>query len=194
MIKETITFEDIDGNEASQNAYFHASKRDLVRLTGSDAMTTLQQLSGNNGEELSTNAAANKLFDLVTEFVRISYGKRVTDPDGSNPRFVKNAQETEDFINSDIGGDFIFDLAADQSRLFKFIQALFPKGTFNEAVSVITDAKNKTVDAEGNETVDVNGTSLQVTPELLALLKAQVAPSNIATNATAEVTPKAITE
>src|SRR3954451_16257566 len=100
MLKKTITFEDLDGNQVTEEHYFHLSKADLIEMEVSrdgGMQACLQKVvSSENGKEI---------IEAFKYLVRESYGERT--PEG---RFVKNAQRTEEFMSSEAYSEFFMSL------------------------------------------------------------------------------------
>lgn len=148
MIKETINFVDIDGNNVSEDLYFHISKTDLIRLRRTDEYKKFEKIQndiqamldkGDNRTDEENEKLSDILLDMLEYLVKISYGKRVstTNAEGEKvTKFVKNASETEEFINSDEYGELIAALLDDDgNRLLDFIKNLFPADTTKKLLS-----------------------------------------------------------
>lgn len=148
MIKETINFVDIDGNNVSEDLYFHISKTDLIRLRRTDEYKKFEKIQNDvqamldkddNRTDEENEKLSDILLDMLEYLVKISYGKRVstTNAEGEKvTKFVKNASETEEFINSDEYGELIAALLDDDgNRLLDFIKNLFPADTTKKLLS-----------------------------------------------------------
>lgn len=148
MIKETINFVDIDGNNVSEDLYFHISKTDLIRLRRTDEYKKFEKIQndvqamldkGDNRTDEENEKLSDILLDMLEYLVKISYGNRVstTNAEGEKvTKFVKNASETEEFINSDEYGELIAALLDDDgNRLLDFIKNLFPADTTKKLLS-----------------------------------------------------------
>lgn len=136
MIKKTVTFENVDGVEETQELMFHLSKSDFIHMFREGLDKKLEEWmkipDANTMSEDEFKTAMVKyektLMDALDYLVRNSYGERVTDADGSHPRFVKNKEKTEEFLRSDAYGEFFISLFQDPDAFAKFIMTLIPKG------------------------------------------------------------------
>ena len=72
MIKETISYEDIDGNSKTMDAYFHLTMREMRQLLKDGIQDKLDAVT-------SGKASTDTMFDLIDELIKASYGKRIED-------------------------------------------------------------------------------------------------------------------
>ena len=87
MLKKTITYEDFNGEEVSEDFFFHLSKAELVELELSH--------EGGLSESLQRIVAAQDGKSIIAEFKNIlltSYGQKSAD----GKRFIKNQQLREE--------------------------------------------------------------------------------------------------
>ena len=118
MLKRTISFEDFNGEQASEVYYFNLSKSELIELEV--------------GYKAGLQAALTKIIEaedrqaLVTEFKKIillAYG--VKSEDGK--RFVKNDQLREEFQQTAAYQQLFMELALDSDKAAEFINGVLPK-------------------------------------------------------------------
>lgn len=122
MIKETITYTNIDDEEVTEDLYFNLTARDFMDLANTDMGKKMMEQS-----EGKINMTPEEIMNMLQEMIKRSYGRRVTDADGKNPRFVRNAEKTQEFLDSDVYGELIMQLLSDPSRVEKFLTGLIPK-------------------------------------------------------------------
>jgi hypothetical protein len=118
LIKKVIKFEDFNGNEQTETHYFHMSKTELINTEFSHEgglSTVLPQLVKEQ------NVA--KLLEIVQSLIRKSYGKR--SEDGRN--FIKNAEQTEEFMNSAAYDALFTELVTSPDAATEFITGIIPK-------------------------------------------------------------------
>lgn len=136
MIKKTVTFENVDGVEETQELMFHLSKSDFIHMFREGLDKKLEEwmkipdakTMSEDEYKVAIAKYEKTLMDALDYLVRESYGERVTDADGSHPRFVKDKEKTEEFLRSDAYGEFFVSLFQDPDEFAKFIMALIPKG------------------------------------------------------------------
>ena len=127
MLKKTITYEDFNGDEVSEDFFFHLSKAELVEM----------ELSHEDGlsEALQRIIAAKDGKGIVTEFKNIilsAYGKRSSD----GKRFVKNADVREEFESSEAYSTLFMELVTDTDAAIEFINGIVPSGLAEDAAKV----------------------------------------------------------
>ena len=63
MIKETISYEDIDGNSKTMDAYFHLTMREMRQLLKDGIQDKLDAVT-------SGKASTDTMFDLIDELIK----------------------------------------------------------------------------------------------------------------------------
>lgn len=118
MIKETISYEDIDGNSKTMDAYFHLTMREMRQLLKEGIQEKLEAVT-------SGKASPEDTFDLIDMLIKASYGKRIED--NGEARFVKNPETTEIFMESDAYDRLLSKLMSDDKFATRFFTGLVPK-------------------------------------------------------------------
>lgn len=118
MIKETISYEDIDGNTKTMDAYFHLTMREMRQLLKEGIQDKLDAVT-------SGKASPDAMFDLIDELIKASYGKR--SEDNGEAHFVKNPELTEIFMQSDAYDSLLGKLMSDDKFATRFFTGLVPK-------------------------------------------------------------------
>ena len=118
MIKETISYEDIDGNSKTMDAYFHLSMREMGQLLKDGIQEKLDAVT-------SGKASTDTMFDLIDILIKTSFGKRVES--NGEARFVKDPELTEAFMNSDAYDSLLGKMMSDDQFATRFFSGLVPK-------------------------------------------------------------------
>lgn len=118
MIKETISYEDIDGNSKTMDAYFHLTMREMRQLLKEGIQEKLEAVT-------SGKASPEDTFDLIDMLIKASYGKRIED--NGEARFVKNPEATKIFMESDAYDSLLSKLMSDDTFATRFFTGLVPK-------------------------------------------------------------------
>jgi hypothetical protein len=118
MIKETISYEDIDGNSKTIDAYFHLSMREMRQLLKDGIQEKLDAVT-------SGKASTDDTFDLIDMLIKTSFGKRIES--NGEARFVKDPELTEEFMNSDAYDSLLSKLMSDTDFATRFFTGLVPK-------------------------------------------------------------------
>jgi hypothetical protein len=133
MLKKTITYTDFNGDEVSEDFFFHLSKAELVEL----------ELSYEGGltEQIRRIAAAEDGKAIIAEFKKIilgSYGQR--SPDGR--RFIKNQTLRDEFESTEAYSTLFMELVTDADKAAEFVQGVIPKDLAEEAAKAVEPASN----------------------------------------------------
>lgn len=139
MLKKTIKYTDFNGEEQSEDFFFHLSKAELVELELSH--------EGGLSESMTKIVAAQDGAAIVKEFkniVLLSYG--VKSPDGK--RFIKNQQLREEFESSEAYSTLFMELVTDTDAAIEFINGVVPGDLAAEAAKVVALTPEKETDTE----------------------------------------------
>lgn len=132
MIKKTITYEDYDGNERTEDFYFNLSKAELTEWELSHA--------GGLSALLTKIVASNNTPEIMAFFKEIitkSYGEKSLD----GRRFVKSPEITEAFLQTPAYDIFFMEIMENTDSMSDFINGLMPN--FDGKEAAIQEAKNK---------------------------------------------------
>ena len=118
MLKRTITFEDLDGNELTEDFWFGLSKAELAEL----------ELSKHGGlnEYLRTIVEAqdgDAVMRTFREIIAKSVGRRSED----NRRFIKNEDIVNDFMQTDAYSVLFVELVTDAQKAAEFVNGVVPR-------------------------------------------------------------------
>lgn len=127
MLKKTITYTDFNGDETSEDFFFHLSKAELVELEMSH--------EGGLSEALKDIIAAEDGKQIISEFKRIilgAYGKKSTD----GRRFVKTQELRDEFESTEAYSTLFMELVTDAARAAEFINGIVPEGLAEDVAKV----------------------------------------------------------
>lgn len=119
MTKQTVTYKDYNGQDQTQDLYFHLSKPDLLKLNAAYAkrggfQVYVEKIVNANDEEA--------MYEVYEDLIKRSYG--VKSEDGS--RFVKDKETTMDFMSSAAYEEFFVNLASTDDVAMSFIKGIMP--------------------------------------------------------------------
>lgn len=118
MIKWPIKYVDYNGDEQEEDFYFNLSKAEVFELN--------IKANGAYGEYLQgivNSRDGEKIAEEFRMLILKSYGEK--SPDGR--RFIKTAEKTEAFAQTEAFSELYVQLATDPSAGEKFITGVFPK-------------------------------------------------------------------
>lgn len=131
MLKKTISYTDFNGDDVSEDFYFHLSKAELVEL----------ELSYKGGLE----AAIKRIVEaedgkaIIAEFKKIilgSYGQRSED----GRRFIKNQTLRDEFESTEAYSTLFMELVTDAEKAAEFVRGIIPKDLSEETAKVVAVA------------------------------------------------------
>lgn len=117
MLKKTITYTDYNGNERTEDFYFNLTKAEVLEM----------EMSVNGGLAAMYNriVAAQDTPTLIAEFKKLitkSYGEKSLD----GKRFVKTAEITEAFTQTEAFSDLYWELATNAEAASEFVNGIIP--------------------------------------------------------------------
>ena len=127
MYKKTVTFEDFEGNEVTQDFYFHVSE--------SDVMNKEVGVAGGWSEFLANivkEVDEKKLLEEFEWFIAYSYG--VKSEDGMY--FDKSPEQSERFKQHAAYGKIFMDVVTDTKSASDFINQVFSKDVQNRFAEI----------------------------------------------------------
>lgn len=118
MIKKTITYEDFDGEERTEDFYFHLTRAEAIEMFHSEQGGLDKYI-----DRIVASRNNHEIVQLFKELVLKSYGEK--SPDGR--RFIKNNQLREEFEQTNAYVELFMSLAEDEQAAADFINAVVPK-------------------------------------------------------------------
>jgi hypothetical protein len=123
LLKKTITYEDFNGTQRTEDFYFHLSRADLVEM----------QLSKQGGLDkwLQNIIDSEDGAMIMSEFKKLildSYGQKSDD----GKRFIKTQELRDEFLASEAYSVLFMELCTQQDKAAEFVNGLLPKGMDQE--------------------------------------------------------------
>ena len=139
MLKKTITYEDFNGQEVTEDFYFHLSKADLVEL----------EMSKKGGLEawLKRVVASQDGRAIMEEFknlIMMSVGQKSDD----GKQFKKSVEIRHAFKDSPAYDVLFMELVTDAAKAADFVNGLLPKGLDQQLKDVPKPAQTLTEQIE----------------------------------------------
>ena len=131
MLKKTITYENFNGEEVSEDFFFHLSKAELVELE--------LGVKGGLAESLQKSLDEQDGQAIISQFKNVilaSYGQRSAD----GKRFTKNQQLREEFESTEAYSTLFMELLTDPDALDQFINGIIPQD-LSEEIAKVTSLK-----------------------------------------------------
>lgn len=122
MLKKTITFHDLDGNEVTQDFWFHLSKAELLEMEISTTGGLKEAM-----ERLIAKRDGEHIIKTYKELILSSYGERSLDglrftkeDENGNPLYKK-------FMQTDAYSELFTELVTDDKKAAEFFNGVVPK-------------------------------------------------------------------
>lgn len=119
MIKKTVTYTDFNGNQRTEDCYFHFSEPEILDMETSTEegyfTTTIREIiDAKDGLKLSVH-----MKDIMLK----AYG--IKSPDGK--RFIKSKEISEEFAQTEAFSTIFMELITDDKAAADFVNVLVPK-------------------------------------------------------------------
>lgn len=131
MLKRTITFKDLNGENLTEDHYFHLNKAEITQLLVTDKGYTLDKLI----ERLKVERKGREIMNIFNELMEMSYGR--PSPDGR--KFEKSKEMWEDFKATEAYSIIFMELVSSGKKAADFINAIIPQDISNEISRIIQE-------------------------------------------------------
>lgn len=118
MLKKTIKYLDLEGNTVEDDFYFHLSINDLLAWSEETGEGLLAELN-----LAASSDHAPTILSVFRKVLARSVGRRSVD----GRAFVRDADTTSAFINSDAYASMLFDMIKNVDSASEFVNAVIPK-------------------------------------------------------------------
>lgn len=122
MLKKTVTYEDFDGNQRTEDHYFNLTRAELTEMELSLNGGLSQQL-----EKILQENDQKQIIEYFKKIVLMSYGRKSLD----GRQFLKNDQIREEFASTAAYSEIFMELATDADAAAAFVNGVMPKKIAN---------------------------------------------------------------
>ena len=135
MLKETITYEDYNGNQRTEDHYFNLTETELMKMEMS--------MNGGLAEMIQRVVAAQdapSIIKVFDEMILNSYGQKSLD----GKRFIKVDEKgrrlADDFKQTEAYSQLFMKLATDADAAAKFVNGIMPAKLAEKAKNALPPA------------------------------------------------------
>lgn len=119
MVKKTVTYLDLDGNEHTEDFMFHLNKMEVLEMNAKyngDLVTHLEKITKEGEEDFAA------VLEFLSDLILVSYGRREGD------KFIKTAEMYKEFSQSEAFPEVVYAIATDAANggADAFISAMIP--------------------------------------------------------------------
>jgi hypothetical protein len=119
VLKKTIKYEDFNGDEATEDFYFHLSKAELVEMEMSHQGGMHQHL-----QNIVDSQDGKAIMAEFKNLILSAYGIRSED----GKRFIKNQALRDEFVSTEAYSQLFFELCTQADKAAEFINGVVPTG------------------------------------------------------------------
>lgn len=128
MLKETITYEDYNGTQRTEDHYFNLTEAELMEM----------EMSMNGGlaemiQRVVSAQDAPSIIKIFKEMILKSYGQKSLD----GKRFIKSKELSEEFAQTEAYSQLFMKLATDTEAASRFVNGIMPAKLADKAKSGI---------------------------------------------------------
>lgn len=132
MVKETITYHDLDGNEITDDFWFNLYQSEVVEMNFSKKGGLAEYL-----KEITETEDGEKIIQFFKDLVLRAYGVRGED----NKSFVKSKVLSESFSQTEAYSVLFMKLATDDKAAADFVNRVLPAMPQDNLPAKTTKAK-----------------------------------------------------
>lgn len=132
MLKKTITYTDYNGNDQTEDCYFHLNRTELMDIALDlpdgivDSSDDAKEVSMHLVDKLGTKG----LFEFIKNVVKKSYGIKSAD----GRRFEKSDAITLEFTQTPMFDQIMTEFTTDDEAAANFINAVIPADFINKSL------------------------------------------------------------
>lgn len=134
MLKQTITFQDLDGNDVTEDFYFNLSTVELAEMGFNDEGLADRMMKIIEEENTA------KIFEMFKLILTKAIGQRSED----GRRFIKNQDIVDDFFQSNAYESLFLEWIQDGNKAAQFINNIMP-ASLDDTVAKLNAQQNRPV-------------------------------------------------
>ena len=117
MLKKTITYEDFNGNEITEDFYFNLSKAELAEMHLSQEGGLVEHIT-----KIAEKRNGAEVIAAFKSILSVAVGRRSED----GKRFVKNQDITDEFMQSNAYSVLFMELVTESDSALTFMRGIVP--------------------------------------------------------------------
>lgn len=134
MLKKTITYEDYDGNQRTEDFYFNLSKAELTDWLTTSGGYSLDKVM----EKLIKTENGKEIMEVFKDLIYRAYGEKSLD----GRRFVKSKEVKDNFVETEAYSVLYMELVSDAKKAAEFFNAIMPKEWAEETQKLMDNPEN----------------------------------------------------
>lgn len=124
MLKKTMTYTDFNGEEITEDFYFHLSEAEISEMELDSEGGISQKL-----QKIINSKDITKIKEYFQWIILKSYGEKTDD----GKHFIKNEKVSEMFSYTQAYSDLWMELITDANAAVRFVEGIMPKSVVEKA-------------------------------------------------------------
>lgn len=124
MLKKTMTYTDFNGEEITEDFYFHLSEAEISEMELDSEGGISQKLN-----KIINSKDITKIKEYFQWIILKSYGEKTDD----GKHFIKNEKVSEMFSYTQAYSDLWMELITDANAAVRFVEGIMPKSVVDKA-------------------------------------------------------------
>lgn len=117
MLKKTVTYEDFDGNQRTEDFYFNYSKAELMEMQMGEVGGLEKKL-----RKMISGLEATEMMKLFKELLLGAYGEKSAD----GKRFIKSQELRDAFEQTEAYSQLFMEIVIDADKMAEFFKGVIP--------------------------------------------------------------------
>lgn len=155
MLKKSITFEDFNGNEVTEDHYFHLSKADLVEMEVSQKGGLAKRI-----EKMMAEEDAKGIMETFKDLILRAYGQKSED----GRRFIKSPALEDAFLQSPAYDALFMELVTSGEAAAHFVNSVIPQGLEEMARKMKSTSASAETDRVNRPGLNPDGSKVEGPP------------------------------
>ena len=136
MFVKTITYEDFNGQQRTEDFYFNLTEAEVIEWLTTNTETTLDDVLAN----MRKKSDIKGLLDATKDLIYRAYGEKSLD----GRRFIKSKEVKDNFMETNAYSKLFMELTTDAQKSAEFLNAIIPKELAQRVKKISDDHPNAT--------------------------------------------------
>lgn len=129
MLKKTITYDDLDGNQITEDFYFNLTKAEIAEMELSQDGGLSEHL-----QKIVETADGGEIIRTFKQIVLSAYGQRSED----GKRFIKSPELSQEFAQTEAYSELFMELVTNADASSAFIRGIVPSSLSEKIEEAVT--------------------------------------------------------
>ena len=131
MYVKSITYEDYNGNERTEDFYFNLSRAEVIKWLTQSGDYTLDQVF----QRLTEKRNGREIMNIFENLIYMAYGEKSLD----GRRFEKTEEVKRNFMETEAYSKLFTELVTDAKAAASFVNAIIPRDMQEEIAKMVKE-------------------------------------------------------